>query len=80
MNRVLHGIVHGKTIELEHDLGVPDGQSVEVQVTVVPTNRKWGDGILSTAGALVDDPYWDEIMGQIHRTRKVSRRPQLGDG
>ena len=32
----MHGKAQGKTIELHEDLGVPDGQEVEVQVTVVP--------------------------------------------
>ena len=35
MTKTIHGKVHGKTIELAEDLGVPDGQEVEVQVTVV---------------------------------------------
>jgi hypothetical protein len=29
---VLKGIVHGKTIELEHEPGFPDGQEVSVVV------------------------------------------------
>lgn len=36
MKKTMHGKAHGKTIELDEDLGVPDGQEVEVQVTVVP--------------------------------------------
>ena len=32
----MHGTVRGKIIELEEDLGVPDGQEVEVQVTLLP--------------------------------------------
>ena len=36
MTKTIHGKVHGKTIELDEDLGVPDGQEVEVQVKVVP--------------------------------------------
>ena len=35
MTRTLHGKVHGKTIELDEDLGIPEGQEVEVQVKVV---------------------------------------------
>jgi hypothetical protein len=79
MTRTVHGKVHGKTIELDEDLGVADGQEVEVQVKVIPPERKWGEGILRTAGALVDDPYWDGIMEEIHRTRKMVRRPQVED-
>ncbi len=35
MTKTLHGKAHGKTIELDEDLGVPEGQEVEVEVTVV---------------------------------------------
>jgi hypothetical protein len=36
MTRTIHGKVHGRVIKLEEDLGVPDGQEVEVQVTILP--------------------------------------------
>ena len=35
MTKTLYGKDHGKTIEFDHDLGVAEGQDVEVQVTVV---------------------------------------------
>jgi hypothetical protein len=35
MTKTLHGKVHGKTIELDEDLGVAEGQEVEVQVKIV---------------------------------------------
>jgi len=76
MSKIVHGIVHGKTIELDEDLGLAEGQEVEVQVKVIQPNRKWGEGILRTAGALADDPYWDAIMEEIYQARKVKRRPQ----
>jgi hypothetical protein len=79
MTKTIHGKIHGKTIELDEDLGVAEGQEVEVQVTVVQPARKWGEGILRTAGALVDDPEWDAIMEEVHRARKMDRRPQMGD-
>ena len=43
-----------------------------------PNTRKWGDGILRTAGALADDLHWDAIMAEVHRSRRLARRPQLG--
>jgi hypothetical protein len=79
MTRTIHGKVHGKTIELDEDLGMADGQEVEVQVKVVPPTKTWGEGILRTAGALADDPYWDAIMEEVHRARKIERRPQMED-
>ena len=80
MTKTVHGIVRGKTIELDEDLGVAEGQEVEVQVKTVQPARKWGDGIHRTAGALADDPYWDAIMDEIHQARKIARRPQMEDG
>jgi hypothetical protein len=36
MTRVLRGIVHGKIIEVTEDLGMSDGQAVELIVTASP--------------------------------------------
>jgi hypothetical protein len=76
--RTVHGVVHGKTIELDEDLGVEEGQVVEAQVKIVPAKRKWGEGILRTAGALANDPEWDEIMKEVYEARKMDRRSGLG--
>ena len=49
MSKTLHGTVHGNTIELDEDLGIAEGQEVEVQVKVIPkSNQKTGDGFLRT--------------------------------
>jgi hypothetical protein len=77
MHKKLHGKVHGKIIKLDEDPGVAEGQEVELQIEVVETARKWGDGILRTAGSLADDPNWDEIMEEIYQARKVDRRHQV---
>lgn len=79
MLKTFHGIVHGNTIEINQDIGVSDGQEVEVQIKVIQPTKKWGDGILRSAGALADDPHWDAIMEEIHQARKLERRPQLED-
>jgi hypothetical protein len=76
MTKTLHGKVHGRIIELDEDPGVAEGQEVEVQMKVVSPPKQWGEGILRTAGALADDPYWDGIMEEIHKARKIERRPQ----
>jgi hypothetical protein len=39
MTRTQHGKVHGRTIELDEDLGVAEGQGVEVQVNVVQPTK-----------------------------------------
>ena len=35
MTKTLYGKVHGKTIELDEDLGVAEGQEVEVTIRMV---------------------------------------------
>ncbi len=80
MTKTMHGKVHGRTIELDEDLGVAEGQEVEVQVRVLPkTDRKPGEGFLRTEGALADDTEWDAIMEEIYQARKRDRRPQIPD-
>jgi hypothetical protein len=80
MTRTMHGKVHGRIIELDEDLGVAEGQEVEVEVKVIPrATRTPGEGFLRTEGALADDPEWDSIMEEIHQARKLERRPQSPD-
>ncbi len=79
MLKQFHGVIHGRTIELTEDPGVVDGQQVEIFIKYVPPPRPWGEGILRTAGALADDPEWDDIMEEIYQDRKMNRRPQMGE-
>ena len=79
MTKTLQGVVHGKVIELAEDLGLNEGQLVDVTVRVRQPDPEWGQGILRSAGVLADDPYWDSIMEEIQRSRKQSRRPQMED-
>jgi hypothetical protein len=79
MNKVLHGVVRGKMIELREPLGVADGQEVEVVVSFSVPSRPWGEGIRSSAGALAND-WTDEderILEQIQQDRKRETRPEI---
>ena len=76
MTRTLHGKVHGKSIELEEDLGVADGQEVEVQVTILQPAKEWGEGIRRSAGGWANYPEMDALMERIQQDRKLERRPQ----
>lgn len=76
MIRTIHGKVHGKTIQLDEDPGVAEGQEVEIQIKVISPAKRRGEGILRTAGALVDDPEWDRIMEEVQKSRKIQRSPQ----
>lgn len=80
MIKKLRGVVHGRTVELEEDPGIPDGQAVSVDLEMdapaaAPRVEKTGWGRLE--GILADYPEWDEIMEQIHQQRKLERRPQM---
>ena len=84
MTKTLHGKVHGSTIHLEHDLGVADGQEVEVDIRIVRSKKRlpgpppgWNpDQVSSTAGALADS--WtsddDRILEEIYQDRKRETR------
>jgi len=76
MTRTLHGKVHGRTIHLDEDPGVADGQDVEVQVKVVPPPSTWGDGIRCSAGGWAGYPEMDAILERIQQERRPERRPQ----
>lgn len=76
MNKVMQGIVHGKTIELNDALGVADGQEVEVVVRFSNPSKSWGSGIRESAGGWADYPEMDAIMERILEDRKIERRNQ----
>ena len=62
MVKTTHGKVHGKTIELDEELGVPEGQEVEVQVRVLPSPPPMSEGlakIYAILGERYDSGYTD---------------------
>jgi hypothetical protein len=73
MTHTTHGRIHGKTIELDDDLGVPIGQEVEVVVRVTQSREGWGEGIRRSAGAAADVADFDEVFAQLERERKAAR-------
>ena len=79
MTKVLHGVVHGKTIELSEVPGGADGQEVEVVVKFSTPSRPWGDGIRASAGGWADYPEMDSVMERIQQNRKLERPPQVSE-
>jgi hypothetical protein len=79
MTKTMHGRVHGKTIELDEDLGVVAGQEVEVQVTMLKPKKRlpgpppgWRPGSTETAAGMMAE-HWceedDRILEAIERDR-----------
>ena len=81
MFRTLRGVVHGRTVELTEDLGVPDGEEVEITIKAVPTPEPWGEGLRRCAGAFAAD--WtdedDRILDAIHQERKQDTRREASN-
>ncbi len=77
--KIVHGVIRGKTIELDEELGVADGREVEVQVKVIEPAANWGEGLRRCAGILADD--WsaedDRILEEIHQSRKEDTRREV---
>jgi hypothetical protein len=79
MTRALHGKVHGRTIELDEDPGLAEGQPVEVVIKTPSANLTWGEGLRRCAGALANE--WtdedDRILEAIHQDRKRDTRKEI---
>jgi hypothetical protein len=79
MTKTLHGKVHGRTIELDEDPGVAEGQPVEITIKNMPAERPWGEGLRRCAGALANE--WteedDRILDEIHLDRKQDTRKEV---
>ena len=68
----IRGTIRGNTIEVEEDLGLPDGQQVTVSVQPV---LEPGEGIKRSAGTWSDDPNGvDEFLEEMQRLRKLDRK------
>lgn len=73
MNKVMHGVVRGRFIEINEDPGIADGQQVEIVLIAVASPEKWGEGIRRSAGAAADVPGFDQAFRQIEQERKAAR-------
>ncbi|WZO98485.1 hypothetical protein EP7_000064 [Isosphaeraceae bacterium EP7] len=75
-SRLAKGVIRGKTIELDRDLGLVEGEEVEVRLTIAPKPTPWGEGILRSAGGWTDHPELDAVFDEIQQDRARERRPQ----
>jgi hypothetical protein len=75
MDKILHGVVHGRTIELEGDPGIEDGRKVEVILKDKPLPGPppgWKPGGTETAAGMMAGHWTDEderILAEIQRER-----------
>jgi bifunctional DNA-binding transcriptional regulator/antitoxin component of YhaV-PrlF toxin-antitoxin module len=81
MHKSTHGVVHGKIIELREDLGLAEGQEVEIFVKIVAPRGASSEGLRRCAGALANE--WtgedDRILDEIHRERKQDARQDVAE-
>ena len=69
MSNIVEGVIRGRTIELQSDLGFESGQRISIAFNS-PTSPDAGvEAILRTAGAMADDPEFEADMEQIQRDR-----------
>ncbi len=79
MSDILHGVIHGKTIELEQDPGLEEGRRVTVilQAKQLPGPPPgWYPGCTRTAGGMLADCWTEEddkLLDEIYRSRKIDR-------
>lgn len=79
MHFQIRGIVHGKSIELERETGLPDGSSVSVQIDAgeLPVDEK-RRRIKALCGSWTDQSL-DGIFAEVGQRRESSalREPEL---
>ena len=79
MTRTIHGVVHGKTIEFEENLGLAEGQEVEITIKSVPSQRPWGEGLRRCDGALASVWTEDRVPRLLPRV-SIDKRTTHGRG
>lgn len=69
-----HGTIHGRTIQIADDLGLPDGEQVVLTIAQVESNMQpaWGEGIKRCAGAAANIPEFDAAFEQVSRDRQAA--------
>lgn len=77
---VIQGVIHGKTIELTTDPGLPDGVTVEVVVRQTKSTEEWGEGLRRSAGSLADEPQETfDALDRIIAERKNMKYREFGE-
>lgn len=83
MTKVLRGVVHGRTIELDAETGLEDGRAVEVVLRAKDLPGPppgWKHGGTETAAGMMALDWTDEddrVFEEIYRDRKKDLRREL---
>ena len=76
-SNAVRGVVHGKTIELDEETGLPDGQEVTITVQPVKSDQSKlspGEGLRRSFGAWADDAEdLDKYLEWNRQQRKIGR-------
>jgi hypothetical protein len=70
MVKHFQGVIHGRTVELDQDPGIAEGQRVDVMMRVASPPRPWGAGILRSAGIAAEVPGFEEAFEQVQQDRE----------
>jgi hypothetical protein len=76
---MLNGVIHGKTIELEHEPGLPDGQAVTVMIRPVTIQKTLppGEGLRRAFGAWAEDAEELDKYLECNRQQRKLYRPEI---
>lgn len=82
MSAIFEGIAHGRSIELNNDVGLPDGQPVRLVITpidsVAPQSAQQARELLqSAAGMWCDDPEGLELFLEWNRQQRKGARREI---
>jgi hypothetical protein len=73
MIRRVHGIIKGRQIELDRDMGLPPGSEVEVQIELERPSLDEQRRLMSSLyGSCGDDPSFAAAVSEIERQRRAN--------
>lgn len=76
----LNGVLHGKTIELDREPGLPEGQMVQVTVKAAQNGEKKlppGEGLRQAFGAWAEDGEDLDKFLEWNRQQRKASRPEM---
>jgi hypothetical protein len=75
MKTVTRGVIHGKTIELPQETGLPEGQEVTVTLEAAGSTESAREALRRSAGGWAEDAEeLDQYLEWNRQQRKTSRR------